>query len=252
MLDWTQRTRDPNHGETRRWVLRELIARREIRTDCDLMDVVIERTRGKRVLDIGAVAHTMDYVARDDWRHAQVARHAAYCLGIDVLADELFKLRQCGYNVRETDATSDVDLGERFETVFIGDVMEHVDNPVRLLAFARRHLGPDGIVLALTPNPFSRKFLRRIAREGAMVVNLDHVAWITPSMALEIGRRAGLELTHYHLAKRLPPTPLARVIRRAGRLLRPVESAYPDFLYEFAHAVPGNSLQVGLSADKVG
>ena len=233
MLDWTQRTKDPNHGETRRWILRELIARRRIHTDCDLTDVVIERLRGRRVLDIGVVSHTMDYVTREGWRHAILARHTAYCLGIDILAEEIERLRQSGYNVRVADATSDADLGERFETVFIGDVMEHVDDPVRLLAFARRHLEPGGVVLALTPNPFSRKFYRRLRREDAMVVNLDHVAWITPSMALEIGRRAGLELRRYHLAKRLPANPLARAVRRAGRLFRPAEFAYPDFLYEF-------------------
>ena len=236
MLDWTERTRDPNHGETRRWVLRELLARREIHTDRDLMDLVTGRLEGKRVLDVGVVSHTMDYVTREGWRHALIAQHAGYCLGIDILADEVDGLRASGYNVRVADATSDEDLGERFEVVFIGDVLEHVDNPVRLLAFARRHLEPGGMVLVITPNPFSRKFYRRLARENTMVVNLDHVAWITPSMALEIGRRAGLELRRYHLAKRLPANPLVRAIRRAGRWFRPVEFSYPDFLYEFVLA----------------
>ncbi|MBK9021778.1 MAG: hypothetical protein IPL72_18060 [Sulfuritalea sp.] len=36
------------------------------------------------------------------------------------------------------DATSDIDLGERFDMVF-ADVVEHVDNVVRLLQFAARH-----------------------------------------------------------------------------------------------------------------
>jgi len=236
MIDWTRRTQDPNDGEVRRWVLRELIARREIRTDCDLIDVLIERLKGRRVLDIGIVSHTMEYVAREGWRHAIIARHAAHCLGIDVLAEEIERLREAGYNVRVADATSDTDLGERFEAVFIGDVVEHVDNPVRLLAFARRHLEAGGAVLALTPNPFSRKFYRRLVREDTMVVNLDHVAWISPSMALEIGRRAGLELRRYTLAKRLPGEPLRRALRRAARLFRPSEYPYPDFLYEFALA----------------
>ena len=31
MLDWTQRTDDPNNGKVRRWVLRERIARRAVR-----------------------------------------------------------------------------------------------------------------------------------------------------------------------------------------------------------------------------
>jgi 2-polyprenyl-3-methyl-5-hydroxy-6-metoxy-1,4-benzoquinol methylase len=235
-LDWTRLTRDPNDGTARRAVLRELLSRREIHDDRDLIDVVLERIAGKRVLDVGVVSHTMDYVSREGWRHALLAQRASYCLGIDILAAEVERLRADGYNVRVADATSDEDLGERFDVVFIGDVIEHVDNPVRLLAFGRRHLAPQGVLLAATPNPFSRKFFRRFAREGTMVTNLDHVAWITPSMALELGRRAGLELRRYCLAKRLPPNPVVRMARRAGRLFRPAEMAYPDYLYEFAPA----------------
>lgn len=48
---------------------------------------------------------------------------------------------------------------------------------------------------ASTPNPFSRKFVRQFLREGVIVVNLDHVAWITPTQAMEIARRIGLRLT---------------------------------------------------------
>jgi len=165
-----------------------------------------------------------------------VAERAAYCLGVDILAAEVERLRPDGYSVRFTDATSDDDLGERFDVVFIGDVIEHVDNPVRLLAFGRRHLLPKGVMLAAMPNPFSRKFFRRFSREGTMVTNLDHVAWITPSMALELGRRAGLELRCYHLAKRLPANLLARAARELGRMFTPVEMPYPDYLYEFAPA----------------
>ena len=236
LLDWTRLTRDPNDGTARRHVLRELLSRRELDDDRDLIDVVIERIAGKRVLDVGVVSHTMDYVSKKGWRHALVAEHASYCLGIDILADEVERLRADGYNVRVADATSDEDLKERFDVVFIGDVIEHVDNPVRLLAFGCRHLLPKGVVLAATPNPFSRKFFRRFSREGTMVTNLDHVAWITPSMALELGRRAGLELKRYCLAKRLPANPIVRTARRVGRLFTPVEMAYPDYLYEFAPA----------------
>jgi len=234
MLDWTRLSKDPNDAAVRRRVLLELRARRELHTDCNLVDLVLQRVEGRRVLDIGVVAHTMRYVERKDWRHALVARRAAYCLGIDILADEIERLRAAGYNVRIADATSDEDLNERFEVVFVGDVIEHVDNPVRLLAFARRHLLPEGVVLAATPNPFSRKFFRQFARDGTMVTNLDHVAWITPSMALELGRRAGLELRRYHLAKRLPANLLARAARKLGRMFTPVEMPYPDYLYEFA------------------
>ncbi len=233
MMDWTKLTDDPNNSEARCKVLQELVQRRAIHTDVDLMDYLVRRIGGKRVLDIGVVSHTMDYVTRKGWRHAIVAQQAGYCLGLDILEEPVKKLCELGYNVRVADATSDADLGERFDVVFIGDVVEHVDNPVSLLKFAGRHLAVGGSILVATPNPFSRKFYRRFRREGTSVVNLDHVAWITPSMALEIGRRAGLELAHYHLVKKDPAEPVTRMFRRFARRFAPIEFSFPDFLYEF-------------------
>jgi len=142
MLDWTKQTNDPNNREARERVRQALLARRHIYTDRDLVDYVLERVAGKRVLDIGIVSHTLDYVAEEGWRHGRIVKRAAYCLGLDILREEIAKLKADGYNVRVADATSDEDLGERFDVVFIGDVIEHVDNPCRLLKFAARHLSP--------------------------------------------------------------------------------------------------------------
>lgn len=233
MLDWSKQTQDPNNAEARALVLRELLARRRIHPDRDLIDYVYERLAGKRVLDIGVVGHTSERTAREDWRHARIARAATYCLGLDILRDEVERLRAAGYNVRIADATSDEDLGERFDAVFIGDVVEHVENPARLLRFAARHLSPGGFILASTPNPFSRKFLRQFKRDGTMVNNLDHVGWITPSMALELGRRAGVELRAYHLAKRMPANPLVGALRKLTQGFTPAEFRFPDYLYEY-------------------
>jgi len=140
-------------------------------------------------------------------------------------------LREQGYDARCVDATSDADLGERFDLVFAGDVIEHVDNAVALLRFAKRHLDPGGRLLVATPNPFSRKFYRRFRHEGVAMINLDHVAWITPTMALELGRRAGLALHAYHLVK-----PIARwkqPLKRLAWRFVPPEYTFADFLFEF-------------------
>ncbi|MBL8473232.1 MAG: methyltransferase domain-containing protein [Rhodocyclaceae bacterium] len=233
-LDWTSVSDDPNNSSAKR-VVREQMARiRQVHSDCDLVGYATRRMQGRRVLDIGVVSHAMHYVDKPGWRHAEVRRAASYCLGVDILEAAVNELNARGFNVRCVDATSEADLGERFDVVFIGDVLEHVNNPVGLLAFAGRHLAPGGRVLVSTPNPFSRKFFRRFQREGVVVVNLDHVAWISPTMALELGRRAGLNLDAYHLAKPLRPWKLAakRVLWR----FQPVEYGYSDYLYEYALA----------------
>ena len=231
-IDWTQLSDDPNNAAAKRAVRDYLLAIREVHTDAGLLEFIETLVRGRSVLDIGVVSHSARYFDQPDWRHGRVAALARRCVGVDVIEELVAELNARGFNVACVDATSEHDLGERFEVVFIGDVLEHVNDPSRLLAFGARHLAPEGRIYATTPNPFSRKFYRRFRREGTAVANLDHVAWITPTQALELARRAGLRLVAYHLVKRYAP--LQGALKRLAWKFSPVEWSFPDFVYEFA------------------
>lgn len=233
-MDWTTISDDPNHPQAKAAARRHLAAIRQVHDNIELINYIEQLVRGQRVLDIGVVSHSARYFDQPGWRHGRIAQAASYCLGIDILEELLVELRQNGFNMRCADATSDLDLGERFDVVFIGDVLEHVDNPTALLRFAARHLAPGGSIYATTPNPFSRKFFRQFRREGVMVVNLDHVSWITPTLAMELARRAGITLAAYHLVKRQPR--LRRFWRHLLSRCTPVEYAFPDFVYQFSRS----------------
>ena len=233
-FDWTRVSDDPNNSAAKAEARALLPLLRKVHTDTDLTGFVERAVAGERVLDIGVVSHSARYFDEPGWHHGRIHRAAGYCLGLDILEPLVAELNGRGFNVRCVDATSQVDIGERFDTVFIGDVMEHVDNPSALLLFARRHLSPAGRILAATPNPFSRKFVRQFFREGVIVVNLDHMAWFTPTMALEISRRIGLRLNAYHLVK--PIGGISGAVKKlAWRLgVSPVEYSFPDYLFEFS------------------
>jgi 2-polyprenyl-3-methyl-5-hydroxy-6-metoxy-1,4-benzoquinol methylase len=233
-LDWTSVSDDPNSTAAKAAVREWLAQARRLHLDCDVLGLAESLVRGKRVLDIGVVSHSARYFDQAGWRHGRISRAAAYCLGLDILAPLVEELRSRGFNVRCVDATSEEDLGERFEIVFAGDVIEHVDSAVALLRFAGRHLAPGGRLYVTTPNAFSRKFYRQFRREGVMVTNLDHVAWISPTMALELGRRAGVRLEAYHLAK--PYAGLNRALHQLLWQFTPAEYAFPEFVYEFRRA----------------
>jgi len=231
-LDWTTVSDDPNNRDAKAAVRAWLKTAQRVHTDNDLLGHIESLVRGKRVLDIGVVSHSARYFDLPDWRHGRIHKSADYCVGIDILEPLVKELNERGFNVRCVDATSEIDMGERFDVVFIGDVVEHVDNAVLLLKFAARHLAPGGSLYVTTPNPFSRKFFRQFKRDGVMVVNLDHVAWITPTLAMELARRAGIALAAYHLVKRFSPAALL-VKRLIGWRIEPVEFSFPDYLYEF-------------------
>lgn len=152
---------------------------------------------GKSLLDIGVVEHALELTHRKGWRHAIFRDHASRCVGIDILEHEVAELKKLGFDIRLCDATSDEDLGERFDVVYIGDVIEHVNDPVKLVRFAGRHLSSNGKVHVTTPCPFWWQNIRHMIAGHTYVGNVDHLRWVTPANALEIGHRAGVPLTEY-------------------------------------------------------
>ena len=234
MPNWTIFSDDPNNADAKEAVYKWLPKIRKIHSDINLINFIKNLVNGKRVLDIGIVSHSASYFDRDDWRHGHIAASADYCLGIDILSNLVDDLKGRGFNVLCADAASDEDLNDRFDIIFIGDVIEHVNDPVKLLSFAKRHLTSDGRLFVATPNPFSRKFFRKFNKShGSLVVNLDHVSWITPTLAMELARRSGLNLSAYHLVKVFSP------IRRKFKIFtwkfEPPDYSFPDYIYEFTN-----------------
>lgn len=190
-MDWTKSTNDPQDLETSKRILSYLKEIREFQPITD-KEYVIKKVAGKRVLDIGIAEHALSYIDSKNWKHAYISKSASYCLGIDIIETLVEDLKKRGYNVLTADATSDDYLGEKFDIINIGDVIEHVNDPVKLLNFAKRHLNIGGEILVSTPNPYYYYFIYRQLCGSTYITNFEHTAWITPVMALELGRRSGL------------------------------------------------------------
>jgi SAM-dependent methyltransferase len=195
-FDWTSVDRNPVSPNVI-GNLQALVRERRAGRVCEFMPFLKEFVSGRTTLDIGVVDHDITHIESPHWKHKYIREWAGSVLGVDILAEEIAILQARGYDIVNADATSDFDLGRRFERVVIGDVIEHVDNPVKLLQFAARHVTDDGLILASTPNPYWWGHILGTIRHGSMVNNAEHVAWITPCMAVEIGRRAQLELDCY-------------------------------------------------------
>lgn len=71
----------------------------------------------------------------------------------------------------------------------------------------------------------------RICKVATHCMGIDHVVWITPTMAMELARRAGIRLIAYRLVKPFFALAMKRLI---GWRLEPVEYSFPDYLYEFS------------------
>jgi len=199
---WRDITADPNCPAVKAF-LSDRLAECFSGTISDAFEFIRSFVDGEDVLDIGVVAHTIERTSDPNWKHGIIKGSANSVIGVDILESPVRALREQGFDVRIMDATSSDDIGERFSCVIIGDVIEHVDNPVSLLKFAKRHLKIDGKILCSTPNPFFVETVVSSFRDGWYIPNADHVRWITPTMALEIAHRADLSLHEFwHLRGR--------------------------------------------------
>ncbi len=195
MIDWTKLSSNPNDrsaGEkVHRYLQKICVVKR-----MDYLDWLLEKVRDKKCLDVGAIEHNMEYVKMPRWKHKLIKENAKKVVGVDILEKYAQKLNKNGFDIRICDATSNEYLGEKFELVILGDVIEHILNPVRLLKFAIRHLKDGGEVIVKTPNPYYINTIKKTIR-NKFYNNLDHVMWITPTMMMEIARRAGCSLNEY-------------------------------------------------------
>lgn len=231
-MDWTKLTTDPCDATVQGQMTRYLQSIRVVEKR-DYMPWLLNRVRGRTCLDIGAVEHDLSYTEKPSWKHKQLKEVCTELAGVDILEEPVRVLNERGYNIHVCDATSDVYLGEKFDFVVLGDVIEHVSSPINLVRFAARHLNDGGLIIAKTPNPYYVDNILSFAK-NKVFVNFEHLAWFTPTMALEIGRRTDCPLTNYVVFPR--KRPWSRIFSKSDLFTR-------DFVYIFSQIDPVESEQ---------
>lgn len=241
MIEWRAISADPTNREATMRVdafLRSITRIEPI----SRIDMILDFCRGRDVLDIGAGEHDVAFYSEEGWEHGRIARVARRAVAVEINPELCAHYNAKGFDFRCADATSDADLGERFDRVFMGDVIEHVNDPAALLLFAKRHLKPGGAMLLTTPNPFAPRFRRHRAqrRTRYVMANLEHARWVSISNMHELALRTGLELAalHWPLLKKPKRSPLAaRAAMLAKRLLltiAPLEDVFTEYAFELA------------------
>ena len=224
MFDWTKFTTDHCDHVVEKEMMKYLKGIRHIERK-EYIDWLLKMVHGKSWLDIGAVEHDLSYVEKPSWKHKLLVEQASKVVGVDILEEYANILNERGYDIRICDATSEHNLGEKFDTVVIGDVIEHVNNPVDLIRFSMRHLKAEGVVIVKTPNVYYIDNIRRFI-SNKFYTNFEHTAWFTPTMALEIARRAGCNLQSYIVFPKKRPWPY--IFPKSDLFTR-------DYVYMFNH-----------------
>lgn len=220
---WSDLTDDPNDPVALAHRARTLRAawRDEV---TDRAQFIVDRARGRRVLDVGCVAHDVERMKSDLWLHGRIAAVAQSCLGVDVLDEGVAHMRELGFDAVAHDLSAGPGpVAERgpFDVIVAGELIEHVPAMDMLFSAARDLLTPDGELVVTTPNPWAPHRVRA-GQRGDCWENTDHILFAFPSGMAELAERNGLVLSEAATTSPrglLPPGPreLAKAARRRLR-----------------------------------
>ena len=188
----------------------------------DRIGFIESRCRGRKVLDIGCVAHDVERMSSPAWLHGRIAAVAQRCIGVDVLPAGVEEMRRRGYEVLLHDLTTGpgpVTAVGPFDVIVAGELIEHVEGLDMLFRLADGALTADGELVITTPNPYAPNRVRA-GQLGIVWENVDHVVYGFPSGIAELCDRHGLRLAEAAVTSDRPAVGLGQRLRSLHRLVR--------------------------------
>jgi SAM-dependent methyltransferase len=193
-------------------------------------DFIRPHVGGLKVLDVGPaeLVGTVNRDKMDRWLHQKMVREALSVVGVEQSPTQVEALAALGFDIRQGDAES-FELGESFDVVVAGELIEHLSRPADFLDQVRRHLRPGGKLLLTTPNRFGILAIYRVLRSGKIPVYgkdlAKHVAYYDSDALGSMLARHGfpkIEIGYCHWVG--PPSRrwFSRLLVRVAAAIRPV------------------------------
>jgi 2-polyprenyl-3-methyl-5-hydroxy-6-metoxy-1,4-benzoquinol methylase len=190
-------------------------------SNSSIQEFLTNLVRDKTVLDVGCVEHNAELEKNDTWLHKNLRKSAKRVLGLDYSAKGVAELNSRGYEIVYGDAMT-MDVGERFDIVTAGEIIEHVENPGALLRNLKRHLNPGGLLVITTPHVFyALHFVESLVASPQNRWNEEHVSWFCYFTLENMLTRCGLEVEQCWYMTRS---------RKVRQLLRGLHLRCPGFL----------------------
>lgn len=181
----------------------------------DRVDFLVGLTKGKRVVHLGCLDHQPlieSKIKNRKWLHKELSESSAKCIGIDI--DQETKDYVCntfGFNnIIISDFTREKPqevINEKWDYAILGELLEHIDNPVKFLESIRiNYTGTIGKIVITVPNAWTRTTMK-MASDSIEIINSDHRYWFTPYTLSKVMFHAGIKVDEIYFTNRVPLDP---------------------------------------------
>lgn len=168
-------------------------------SDESRINKLLELTRDSRVIHLGFADHIpliKDKIATKVWLHGLLDENCEECYGVDICQEAVdFVKNELGYqniccaNILEDDILKDKQ--GKWDYLLLGEILEHVDNPVLFLQIIKnKYKDKIGKIIITVPNIFNI-YMAHCIKNNIEHINTDHRYWFTPFTILKVLTRAG-------------------------------------------------------------
>ncbi|MFZ6011352.1 MAG: methyltransferase domain-containing protein [Bacteroidota bacterium] len=193
--------------------------------------------KGKYVIHLGCLDHLPlidDKIKRGQWLHKEITESAKKCIGIDIdkEANDHVQSKYKFDNILIGDFTTTrfpQVVNEQWDYAVLGELLEHIDNPVAFLEAIRKNYSGCLRSLVITvPNAWTRHTMK-MAKRSAEIINSDHRYWFTPYTLAKVIIQAGMQPSEIYFANRVPLSKPELVKQKLSKMIG-VEPRY-NFTY---------------------
>jgi len=172
------------------------------------IEAILEAVSGTDILNLGCVNHSIALTEgeKERWLQLQLSERfpKANVLGVDIDQENVARMRAQGMNVEVGDAQQ-LNYHEKFDTIILGEIVEHLANPGACLEGCRRALKPGGRIILSTPNIFCVMHMLMYLKNSDHAFNTEHVAWFCPQTLRTMVERCGLRIESFQFVDDLAP-----------------------------------------------
>ena len=199
------------------------------------IDLLTSICRNKKIIHLGCLDHIpliKDKIKEKTWLHGLLTEVSDICLGIDINKEGIDYVRNelhfenIIYGDIINDETPKIQELEKWDYLILGEILEHIDDPVSFLNNIRRKYDKkiDQIVITV-PNVLNLGNAKSL-KQNIENINSDHRYWFSPFTILKVVHRAGFTIESYEFANRIPLNKWKLIIRKI-RILLGTEKKYP-------------------------
>ncbi|SKA96193.1 Methyltransferase domain-containing protein [Paucidesulfovibrio gracilis DSM 16080] len=164
---------------------------------------ILSRIQGKKIIHVGFADHSAGMIKaklkEGKWLHQAMLDVADRCMGIDInsAATEFARTELGIADLHCADLLEDEIPGleeENWDYMILGEILEHVDDPVHFLSRIRERYAQRVKRMIITvPNALYYKNFK-LGWKGIEEINTDHRYWFTPYTLAKVMTRAGLHV----------------------------------------------------------